>query len=293
LADATENAQRARVTAAEARDEAARYRHELQQLETNTAGYANQIEAPQKKITDLEQTLRGQREEFLARISQRDDQIGDLNAEIGRMIAEYQDLMDLKVQLDAELQAYQKLLEGEEDRLHLTPASSPAQQHVSFTESPSRRGVKRKRVLHESDETYGDIDQHSFKTNAGNEGDVAVEEHDTAGRFIRLHNKGDDEVAVGGWVLKSNANGREVSYKFHVRQAIKPGKTLTVWSSDSGETHAPPSNLVMKNQQWPSGDGLRTQLTDQEGTVTAWRDSVRSSLIGNGEGDADQRCSIM
>jgi hypothetical protein len=154
------------------------------------AGYTSQIEGLQKKLADLESAMRSQRDEFLARIAQRDDQIGDLNSEIARMIAQYQDLMDLKVQLDVELQAYQKLLEGEESRsvffpsicvgillnfprvcrLHLTPASSPShpshQAHVSFTDSPSRRGMKRKRVLHESDESYGAEDQHTFKVNA-------------------------------------------------------------------------------------------------------------------------------
>jgi lamin B len=67
-----------------------------------------------------------------------------------------------------------------------------------------------------------------LQTDAGSEGDVEVEEHDIGGRFIRLHNKGDDEIALGGWVLKSQTMNREVSYKFHARQAIKPGKTLTV-----------------------------------------------------------------
>ncbi len=67
-----------------------------------------------------------------------------------------------------------------------------------------------------------------LQTTAGAEGDIDVEEHDTEGMFIRIRNKGDDEVPVGGWYLKSIANGKEVSYKFHPRQAIKPGKTMTV-----------------------------------------------------------------
>ena len=31
---------------------------------------------------------------------------------------------------------------------------------------------------------------------------------------------------------------------------IEPGATITVWSSDSGRTHEPPYNIVMKGQKW-------------------------------------------
>jgi lamin B len=67
-----------------------------------------------------------------------------------------------------------------------------------------------------------------LQTDAGEEGDIEVAEHETNGRYIRIHNKGDEEVSIGGWQLKSAAPGREVSYKFHSRQALKPGKTITV-----------------------------------------------------------------
>lgn len=50
------------------------------------------------------------------RISQRDKRIIELQEEIDRLLNEYQDLFDLKVQLDTELKAYQNLLEGEESR---------------------------------------------------------------------------------------------------------------------------------------------------------------------------------
>jgi hypothetical protein len=40
----------------------------------------------------------------------------ELKATNDKLINDYQDLFDLKVQLDTELQAYHKLLEGEESR---------------------------------------------------------------------------------------------------------------------------------------------------------------------------------
>jgi hypothetical protein len=59
-------------------------------------------------------------------------------------------------------------------------------------------------------------------------GDIEVAEHEPTGRYIRIHNKGDEEVSIGGWKLQSVGHGREVSYKFHSRQSLKPGKTITV-----------------------------------------------------------------
>lgn len=55
------------------------------------------------------------------RLSQRDKRTAELQGEIDRLLNEYQDLFDLKVQLDTELKAYQNLLEGEESRyfIHL------------------------------------------------------------------------------------------------------------------------------------------------------------------------------
>lgn len=43
-------------------------------------------------------------------------QLRELQEANAKLISDYQDLLDLKVQLDTELQAYQKLLEGEETR---------------------------------------------------------------------------------------------------------------------------------------------------------------------------------
>ncbi|XP_040065015.1 lamin-L(I)-like [Ixodes scapularis] len=38
-----------------------------------------------------------------------------------------------------------------------------------------------------------------------------------------------------------------------------------VWSSDAGATHSPPSDLVMRNQQWPHGEQMSTALLSADG----------------------------
>lgn len=60
--------------------------------------------------------LRFVRDDADVRLQQRDSRIAELQQEIDRILSEYQDLFELKVQLDTELRAYQSLLEGEESR---------------------------------------------------------------------------------------------------------------------------------------------------------------------------------
>jgi len=240
-------------------------------------------------------------DDFYNRLGSRDDEIRRLNEEIQKMMQDYQDLMDTKIQLDVEIEAYRRLLEGEEARLHLSPTPPPAG-GVVITRSADRRGVKRKRVYQEREtEVYN-----TFTTTQEAHGDVEVSDHDLDGLFVKVHNKSDKEVSMGGWMLKREAGPVEVTYKFHSRLILRPGATITVWSSNAPNViHSPPNDLVMKNQNWPVGDRIRTVLITSDEQDTAWRDSVRSSsskrtnfrTAGGDYGiegaDGDQRCLIM
>ena len=42
---------------------------------------------------------------------------------------------------------------------------------------------------------------------------------------------------------------------------------MTVWSSDSGVTHEPPHNIVMKGQRFFVSDEMSTRLINQDGEV--------------------------
>lgn len=116
--DGTSN--RNRQLANEAREEVSRCRMKIQELESTIAGHDAHVAALNSRIKDLESQLRYQQEESDIRIQQREDRISALERDAAAMLNDYQDLMDLKVQLDTELQAYHKLLEGEETRYKIT-----------------------------------------------------------------------------------------------------------------------------------------------------------------------------
>ena len=51
----------------------------------------------------------------------------------------------------------------------------------------------------------------------------------------------------------------------------------------------------MKNQQWPQGEEVRTELLNADRDVVAWRESMlQHSFYGREEGsDQDKNCAIM
>ncbi|KAM3721372.1 Lamin-1 [Dirofilaria immitis] len=290
-----------------AKEEAARLRLRVHEVEKIGSGYESRIEGLNKKIADLESQLRFVRDDCDVRISQRDKRIAELQGEIDRLLNEYQDLFDLKVQLDTELKAYQNLLEGEESRLNISqqssggsPAASPSagdRFSLSYTDSGHRRPIKRKRFNASDDSLYYRNTAKSYKTTSNSDCDIEIEEHDTDGKFIKLVNKGEETISIGQWAIKSIANDKETVYKFHSRQTMKPGDTITVWSADSGEKHTPPSQLVMKNQQWPAGDRVKTSLVDADGNEMATRESIAElqygQFVSDDSQDPDQRCAVM
>lgn len=49
---------------------------------------------------------------------------------------------------------------------------------------------------------------------------------------------------------------------------LDAGQTMTIWSSDSGATHEPPTNIVWKEGRFLASDEMTTHLIDSNGTVS-------------------------
>lgn len=230
-------------------------------------------------------------------VASLESELQRMRDEMAQQLQEYQDLMDIKVSLDLEIAAYDKLLGGEETRLNITSPGRQSSQnttqvdsgfsngtHLSVSSSSAYRSgrvtpsgrrsatpggsaggsaVKRRRTVIDESEDRSLAD---FTVNSAAKGDLQILEADSEGRYIKLHNKGTDEINLTGWQLTRIAGDEELAFKFTRGTKVTAGQTVTIWSVDAGATHDPPANMVMK-KKWPVADSMRSILSNADKEV--------------------------
>nr|CAD7453063.1 unnamed protein product [Timema tahoe] len=236
------------------------------------------------RMRDLEQTLE------MERIAHAEDktvlirEIDSLRSKLAENMREFQELLNVKVSLDAEISTYRSLLKNEEHRLNISPGgsssgsairSSQFQQQTPIRRGTPQRGAKRKRTTLEESAS---LSESNYRVSSKATGDIEIIEVCSEGKFVKLHNKGNKEIVLSGWQIHRVAGEEETIFKFHRSVKMEPDVTITVWSSDAGQTHEPPTNIVMKSQRWFVADNMTTTLINSSAEEVARSERERQQL---------------
>uniref|UniRef100_A0A493TJ38 Lamin B1 n=1 Tax=Anas platyrhynchos platyrhynchos TaxID=8840 RepID=A0A493TJ38_ANAPP len=189
-------------------------REELDESRVRIETLSSLLSSLQKevKIQELEDTLVRERENCRKMLSEREGEMAEIRSQMQQQLNDYEQLLDVKLALDMEINAYRKLLEGEEERLKLTPSPSS---RVTVSRASSSRSVrttkrKRRRIDVEESEASSSV---SISHSASATGNVSIEEIDVDGKFIRLKNTSEQ-----------------------------------IWAANAGVTASPPTHLIWRNQ---------------------------------------------
>ncbi|NXK91515.1 LAML3 protein, partial [Formicarius rufipectus] len=264
-------ARRNSESASAAQEELVETRKRVDTLLSQVNQYQNQNVALESKIKELQGLLDYDRDLHRRRMAEKEEEMAQTRRQAQEQLEEYEHLLDVKLALDLEISAYRKMLEGEEQRLKLSPSLSSHSMATPATSQGRRFLHGKKRKMKESRKRAHSA---AFQTiqHASASGTVSIEEIDADGKFVRLKNNSNVDQPLHGWVLRRHIGSvSDVTYKFPSLFTLQAGQVVTIWGAAAGVSPGP-SDLVWKSQRsWGTGGSIGVTLITDDGEELAER----------------------
>ncbi|KAM9772709.1 lamin-B2-like isoform X2 [Syngnathus typhle] len=266
-----------------AREEVQESRTRIETLSYQLSALQKQAAAAEDRVRELEDILASERDKYRRVMEVNEDEMNDLRERMNAQLSEYQELLDVKLTVDMEINAYRKLLDGEEHRLKLSPSPSSRVTISRVTGSSSSRTSKRRRTdLESGDHKRGEELLLASEEDAAS-GGVSISPTDMDGNKVTLANDTEQDQPLGNWRLKRQVDDAvEIVYKFSPEFVLKAGQTVTVGFAHADVAQRLPTDLLWKSQaSGGTGSDITITLVNSDGEEVARR-SV-SKKVENGE----------
>ncbi|CAF90743.1 unnamed protein product, partial [Tetraodon nigroviridis] len=264
----TPQLQTAEKAALEKKGTASATREELEAVKLRVETLSAQLKQSQNDVSakmvleahfqDLQRTVDRERDVWQQKLRLKDEELLKMRSQMLSQLEDYESLLDVKVALDMEINAYRKMLEVEEQRLHLSPSpSQPAAVARTHERGGCRiRGKKRKR-----ESASGSSPACKLSTCSSQKGCVSVAEVDVNGKYVRLKNDSDVEQPLGGWVVRrSYSDSGDISFHIPSSCILDAGQTLTIWAA-AAEAEADSGDLILQSHRsWGPVTDVRVSL---------------------------------
>ncbi|XP_075596285.1 lamin-B1 [Balearica regulorum gibbericeps] len=275
------------------REELQESRIRIDNLSSHLSSLQEETRAWQGRVQELEDSLAKERENCRKILAEKEKEMVDIRKQMQEQLNDYEQLLDVKLALDMEIDAYRKLLEGEEKRLRLSPNPSS---RVTVSRASSSHNVhttrgKRRKIDVEESEASSSV---SIFHSASSTGSISIEEIDVDGKFIRLKNTSDQDQPMGGWEMIRKKGNTSASFRYTSRYILKAGQTVTIWAANAGVTASPPTDLIWKNQNsWGTGEDVKVVLKNSQGEEVAQRSTVFKTTVHEGEQVEEEAAEVV